>query len=107
MGVGVVASFWSLPPDSKGTLLFHGLAEIPKAVRSGFKVQIHIAEVDQFVSLEQRPLWVQSAQTTGLSVQDFTYRGAGHFFTEANSPDYCASASELTWARAIDFLERL
>lgn len=107
MGVGVVASLWSLRRDSKGILLFHRLAEIPKAVRSGFKVQIHIAEVDQFVSLEQRTLWVQSAQTAGLSVQDYTYRGAGHFFTDANSADYCAAASELTWARAIDFLERL
>ena len=91
MGVGVVASLWSLRRDSKGILLFHRLAEIPKAVISGFKVQIHIAEVDQFVSLEQRTLWVQPAQTAGLSVQDYTYRGAGHFSRTPTQPITCRS----------------
>jgi hypothetical protein len=45
--------------------------------------------------------------TAGLSGQDCTYHDAGHFFTDANSADYCAAVSELTWKRAIDFLERL
>jgi dienelactone hydrolase len=54
MGAGVIASLWSQRSESKAVLLFHGLAEIPRNVRPGLKVQTHIADVDRFVTAEQR-----------------------------------------------------
>jgi dienelactone hydrolase len=82
MGAGVIASLWNQRPDSKAVLLFHGLAEIPRNVKPGLKVQTHIAGVDQFVSDEQRALWAGSAQTTGLLIENHDYLNTGHFFTD-------------------------
>ena len=107
MGAGVIGSMWGARPESKAILLFHGLAEIPKNVRPGFKVQTHLAEVDPLVSAEQRALWADSTQTAGLLIENHSYPDTGHFFTDSNSTDYNASASELAWKRALDFLERL
>ena len=58
-------------------------------------------------NLEQRALWAESAQAAGLLAENYSYRDAGHFFTNLNSADYSAASSELTWARAMEFLERL
>ncbi|UWZ86918.1 dienelactone hydrolase family protein [Occallatibacter riparius] len=107
MGAGVISSLWRERPASRGVLLFHGLAEVPRNVRSGFRVQTHIASVDRFVSGEQRALWSESGRKAGLSIEDFSYSEAGHFFTDFNSTDYDAAASELAWKRALKFLHEL
>ena len=107
MGAGVIGSLWGVRPASKAILMFHGLAEIPSNVRPGFKVQTHLAEVDPLVSAEQRALWAESAQTSGLLIENHSYSDTSHFFTDFNSTDYNAAASELAWKRALDFLERL
>ncbi|WP_390905462.1 dienelactone hydrolase family protein [Occallatibacter riparius] len=94
-------------PESTAILLFHGLAPIPTDVRPGLKVQTHLAEVDPFVSAEQRALWAESAQAADLWIENHSYSDTGHFFTDSNSIDYNAPASELAWKRALDFLDRL
>ena len=107
MGAGVIANLWSQRSESKAVLLFHGLAAIPANVRPGLKVQTHIAGVDRFVSAEQRSLWAGSAQTAGLLVENHNYLDVGHFFTDFNSTDYNAAASELAWKRALEFVDQL
>jgi dienelactone hydrolase len=107
MGAGVIASLWDSHPQTKAVLLFHGLAEIPSNVRPGLKVQTHIACIDQFVSTEARALWAESAQSAGLVIENHNYVDAGHFFTDFNSTDYSASASELAWKRTLDFLDQI
>ena len=107
MGAGVITNLWGQRPESKAVLLFHGLSEIPRNVRPGLKVQTHIADVDRLVSAEQKAHWAGSARTAGLLSEDHSYPDAGHFFTDFNSTDYSAAASELTWSRALAFLERL
>jgi dienelactone hydrolase len=107
MGAGVISSLWELRPESKAVLLFHGLAEIPRNVRPEIKVQTHIAEVDPFVFAKQRAQWTESAQTAGLLIENHSYSDTGHFFTDSNSLDFNAAASELAWKRALDFLDRL
>jgi dienelactone hydrolase len=106
MGAGVIASLWGQRPESNAVLLFHGLAEIPRNVTPGLRVQTHLADVDRFVSAEQRALWTRSAQTAGLLTETYNYPDTGHFFTDFNSTDYSVAASELTWTRALAFLER-
>ncbi len=107
MGAGVIGSLWSERPESQGVLLFHGLADIPRNVRLGLRVQTHLASVDRFVSAEQRALWAGVARTAGLLTETYNYPETGHFFTDSNSPDYNATASELTWTRALAFLKSL
>jgi dienelactone hydrolase len=107
MGTGVIADLWHQRPESKAVLLFHGLAKIPENVRPGLKVQTHTGDVDPFVSPEQRTLWAQSAQTASLLLENHNYPDTAHFFTDLNSIDYNAAASELAWKRALDLLHRL
>jgi len=104
MGAGAIDNLWHQRPESKAVLLFHGLADIPRNVRPGLKVQTHVAEADPLVSAEQRALWVESAQTAEVLVEDHSYSDAGHFFTDFNSSDYNSAASELAWRRALHFL---
>jgi dienelactone hydrolase len=107
MGAGVIASLWRDRPRTKAVLLFHALAEIPKNVRAGLKLQLHIAETDRFVSLEQTRLWTALAVREGVSIESFTYPQCGHFFTDVMSADCSAVASELMWIRVLDFLAQL
>jgi dienelactone hydrolase len=104
MGAGVIGSLWQERPESKAVLLFHGLADIPRNVRPGVRVQTHVAEADPLVSAEQRALWVESARSADLLVEDHQYPKAGHFFTDFNSSDYNSAASELAWIRALHLL---
>jgi dienelactone hydrolase len=107
MGAGVITSLWGRRPQTKAVLLFHGLSDIPSDARSGLKVQTHIADVDRLVPAEQKTLWAASARTAGLLPEIHGYPDTGHFFTDFNSTDYCAAASQVTWSRALAFLERL
>jgi dienelactone hydrolase len=70
-------------------------------------VQTHTADVDRFVSAEQKALWAESARTAALLPEAHIYPDSGHFFTDFNSTDYNAAASELAWSRTLAFLERL
>jgi len=105
MGAGVISSLWCRRPESEAVLLFHGLAEIPSNVRTGLRVQTHIASVDRFVSAEQRTHWSESGRTACLLMEDYSYGETGHFFTDFNSTDYNLAASELAWRRALSFLQ--
>jgi dienelactone hydrolase len=105
MGAGVIGSVWGERPESKAVLLFHGVADIPRNVRSGLRVQTHLASVDRFVPAEQRELWAGTARTAGLLTETHSYPDTGHFFTDFNSADYKADASELAWTRALAFLK--
>jgi hypothetical protein len=75
------------------TMVIHALAEIPNKVRPGLKLQLHMAETDNFVSLEQTRLW--TAVTGGVSVESFSYPQCRHFFIDTMSADYSAAASKL------------
>ena len=107
MGAGVIASLWPDRPRAKAALLFHALAEIPKNVRPGLKIQLHIAAADEFVSPEQADLWTAAAMSAGTRVESFTYADCGHFFTDPKSADYSAIALEIAWNRALSFLALL
>ncbi len=107
MGAGVIASLWPDRPRAKAVLLFHALAEIPNNVRQGLKIQLHIAEADDFVSPEQTNLWTAAAMRAGTRIESFTYAHCGHFFTDSMSANYSAIASEIAWNRALSFLAQL
>lgn len=104
MGAGVVGAVWPERPDAAGVLLLHAPAVLPASARPGLRVQLHAADPDDFAPPEQVAALRKAAWTTGAELEVFRYPGAGHFYTDPESPDHDPAASELTWARVLDFL---
>ncbi|MEU4746710.1 dienelactone hydrolase family protein [Actinosynnema sp. NPDC023658] len=68
-------------------------------------MHLHVADPDPLVP----PVDVAAWQTavTPADRQVFTYPGAGHFYTDADSPDHDEQAADLTWRRVLTFLDAL
>jgi len=107
MGAGVVDSLLPARPEAAGVLLLHGLAGIPATVRSGLPVQVHVADPDEFARPAKVAEFRRCAVESGVDATVFTYEGIGHFYTDADGPDYDERAATLTWQRALDFLDKL
>jgi dienelactone hydrolase len=107
MGANLACHVWGKRALTNGVLLIHGLGDIPKWVRSGLPVQVHLAEPDPYISDAQATGWPMTAFRVGLCAEIYTYDGAGHLYTDAASADYDATAAALTWERALIFLEGL
>lgn len=85
-------------------LFLHSIAEIPQNARSGLPVQVHLADPDIFEPTEEVAAWRSTAGQSKIGLEVFTYRGAGHLYTDASLPDYDAEAAHLTWGRVERFL---
>jgi dienelactone hydrolase len=107
MGASVVDAVLPHRPDTAGVLILHGLAEIPSTARTGLPVQLHVADPDPFAPPARVTTWHANATSAGATAQVFTYPGAGHFYTDADSPDYDERATTLTWQRVLAFLGTL
>jgi dienelactone hydrolase len=105
MGAGVVASVWPRRPKTRGVLLLHALGDIPDGTSwDGLRVQLHVAEHDTFVPVNERMAWEAEAEGAGMAAEIFVYPGAGHFYTDKCLVDHSASAAGQTWGRVLRFL---
>lgn len=105
MGCGVVASVWPERPETRGILLLHAPADIPKGVSlKGLRAQLHVGEHDDFWPPEDLRRWQMAAELAGMAAELHIYPGAGHFYTDPSLHDYDAQATEETWSRALRFL---
>lgn len=107
MGAGVVSSVWPDRALSSGIVLLHGLAEIPRNVRRGIPIAVHVADPDQFAPPEELAVWTAVAEKAGAVADVFTYPNVGHFFTDETLPDYDAAATDQTWERVLSFLNAI
>jgi dienelactone hydrolase len=96
-------------PGAHGAVLLHsalpvrvlGLKTWPPTV----PVQVHFAEADPW---REQPFIDQlrtDVRNAGAVFQQYNYAGSGHLFTDPDSPDYDAAATEILWGRVLDFLE--
>jgi dienelactone hydrolase len=67
---------------------------VPGGVRPGTPVQVHVAVTDPFATADQIVAHQDSAARAGAEAALFTYPGAGHFFTDAESPAYDRTAAD-------------
>lgn len=107
MGAGVLHDLLPDRPDTAGVLLLHGLAEIPSTARAGVPVQLHVADPDPCAPPDDVIAWNAAATAQACAVRTYTYPGAGHFYTDSDSPDHDEHAAALTWQRAIAFMDAL
>ena len=104
MGAGVLAEVWPFRPNVRCVLLVRGLAALPRGVRPGTPVHLHIAEDDPFFPGTEVSDWEIQARRASLSVNVFTYRDAGHYFIDSASPGYNEEAATMLWQRLLGFL---
>lgn len=107
MGVGVVAGLLPHRRCTAGLLLLHGLGGDPASVRSGLPVHLHIAGQDDLFPPGAVRAWRSAMADAGAAVRVHTYPGAGHLFTDPDTPDYDEPATKLVWRRTSAFLESL
>lgn len=107
MGTGVVADLWPERSATAGALLLHATADLPGTVRPGLRVQLHVAEPDEFAPPERVAALRRAAEESGVDLEVFRYPGIGHFYTDHELPDHAPAAAELTWRRVLSFLSEI
>lgn len=107
MGAGVVSALLPERTATAGVLLLHATAELPAGSRPGLPLQLHAADPDPFAPPERVAALEVAARRYGAALEIFRHPGVGHFYTDPGSPEHDAAAAELTWARVVDFLDRL
>ncbi|QKV79405.1 dienelactone hydrolase family protein [Amycolatopsis sp. Hca4] len=106
MGAGVVGTVLPHRPGTAGVVLVHAVGALPAGVRAGLPVQVHVADPDPIAPPAQVAAWRAAAERVGAEARVFTYPGLGHFYTDADGPEYDAAAAALTWDRVEEFLSR-
>lgn len=93
-------------PRVAALLMLHGIGELPAQVTPGLRVQLHLAEKDDFESDEDVAAWHAALERAGATVETFRYPG-GHVYTDPDLPDYDPASAQVTWGRAEEFLAGL
>jgi dienelactone hydrolase len=107
MGAGVAGSLLADRHDAAGLLLLHGTGGDPATVRDGLPVQLHIADPDEYFGAADVAAWRKAMGGAGAVVDVLAYPGAGHLFTDPDTPDHDRAATALARQRSLDFLDRL
>jgi dienelactone hydrolase len=107
MGAGVVGALWPERLDAAAAILVHAPTTVPRGIRPGTPVQVHVAVDDPFAPADQMVAFQDSAARAGAEAASFTYPGAGHFFTDAESPDHDRSAADVAWRRVGALLQTI
>ncbi|WP_410588868.1 dienelactone hydrolase family protein [Amycolatopsis sp. lyj-23] len=107
MGAGVVETVLPHRPATAGVLFLHAVGALPPGSRAGLPVQVHVADPDPIAPPAQIAAWREAAVSAGAEARVYTYPGLGHFYTDADGPEYDAAAAELTWDRVAGFLSDL
>lgn len=105
--MGASWAFWAatrFPEDVAAVSAFYGSQDIDfQAADAAF--QGHFAEIDEFVSADDRAYLEAQLRLCGLSTDFHDYPGTGHWFAESDRPAaYVEDAAELAWERTLAFL---
>jgi dienelactone hydrolase len=108
MGAAVAAALLGERPETVGMVLMHNTGGgDAHTVRPGLRVQLHIADPDVYQPAAEVAAWEQAMADAGAVVRAFRYPGAGHLFTDPDTPDHDGPAAELAWERCLSFLSDL
>ncbi|MGN9811595.1 dienelactone hydrolase family protein [Micromonospora sp. BQ11] len=105
MGAGVAGAMLAERPGAAGLLLLHGSGGAPEEVRPGLRVELHLADPDECEPVDELDEWRQAMTEAGAALAVHRYPGAGHLWTDPDSPDHDPVAAEATWTRVLAFLD--
>lgn len=91
--------------DVAAAVQFYGAGEADYG-RFKAKVLGHFSDVDEWEDIK----WVRQMETdmksAGVDVTLHIYPGVGHWFVEADRPEYDSAAAQLAWERTFEFLKK-
>jgi carboxymethylenebutenolidase len=93
------------PGEIAAVVLFYG-SEAADFAASRAAYLGHFAEDDEWEPLEGVRQMETDLRAAGREVTFQIYPNAGHWFFEANRPEYNQQAAQLAWQRTLDFLHR-
>jgi carboxymethylenebutenolidase len=105
MGAGwalIVAS--SKPEQIGATVLFYG-NEYADYEKITSKVMGHYSDNDEWEPNEYVEKTFAAFKSAGVDATLHTYPGVGHWFVEADRPEYDPAAAKLAWERTFTFLK--
>ena len=68
-------------------------------------ILIHHGDADKSVALDEAKRMVEALKTSGQPVEFHIYSGADHAYHDDSHPQYHAEASQMSWARTIDYFD--
>jgi dienelactone hydrolase len=104
MGAGVAEALLAERIEAAGLLLLAGAGSGPVSVPAGSRVQLHLADPDDFVSSADLDAWIEGMTAAGAVFEVFRYPGVGHLWTDPDLGDYDGLADDLAWQRCAEFL---
>ena len=91
--------------DVSAVVLFYGSGGVDfKLVKA--KVLGHYAEVDEWEPLEEIKAMENDIKAAGVDATFHFYPKVGHWFVEADVPEYDSEAATLAWERTFAFLKK-
>jgi dienelactone hydrolase len=103
MGTGLAEALIAERPEAAGLLLIAGAGQ--SDVPAGTRVQLHLADPDDFVPAAELTAWIDGMTRSEAMFEVFRYPGVGHLWTDHDLPDHDALATDRTWERCAEFLK--
>jgi dienelactone hydrolase len=110
MGTGAAEFLAGTRPGARATILMHGAlapALIGVADWPEVPVQVHYAQDDPLVDVDQIGELEAAVRASGASAEVHVYPGVGHLFEDAGLPDHDPAAANQMLARVLAFLAKL
>ena len=105
MGASQALDMAANGPDVTAVVLFYGSGGVDfKQVKA--KVLGHYAEVDEWEPLEEIKAMENDMKSAGIDTRFYFYPKVGHWFVEADVPEYDPEAATLAWERTFAFLKK-
>lgn len=110
MGTGAAEFLAATRPGARAAILIHGAfapAEFGIEAWPGVPAQVHYAENDPLVEVDQILAFEAMVRAAGTSVEVYSYDGGGHLFEDAGWKGHDPAAAQLMLERILAFLGRL
>lgn len=96
-------------PGAQAAVLLHSALPVHvlglEAWPASVPVQVHFAEADPWREQQFLDQLGTDVRNAGAVFEQHDYAGSGHLFTDPDSPDYDAGATEILWGRVLVFLD--
>jgi dienelactone hydrolase len=110
MGTGAAALLAATRPGARAAILVHGAlapAAIDLPAWPPVPVQVHYAEGDPEVDVDQVHELEAAARAAGIPAEVHVYGRLGHLFEDPGLPNHDPEAAELLTKRVLSFLDAL
>lgn len=108
MGAASAGYYAATRPGARGAVLMHGITPLAAFGVTSWDpdvpAQVHYAAEDPLAGAEALPGFEVTLAAAQAELELFTYPGSAHLFSDRESPEYDAAASDLMFERVLSFL---